>query len=170
MPLERPPVFILLAQRGPAHITRLVIALAINSVKRVLRRRLASNMREECREVIQPFSANGDTSTAVEIPASILLVEASRFHVGPRAILGGIGSAVGKTRLRQQMLCVKTSATSRSAFAKTLAYCGLNATAVAAAFPPNTAAFCFIGVAASDHQPSESLTCQVYRYAHTRSL
>lgn len=171
MPLKGPFVFALFAQRGPFDVSWLIAALVVDAVQRVLWRGLASNVSEKSGEVIAPFGADGNSPTAVEIPASVFWVKAPSFHVGPGAILGRVCASVRTSRRAAlEMFTVKASAATSQAVLQAMGHRRFRATAITQTSPTRTAFFSFFRRAADYHETPKSLTCQILKYAHTGSL
>jgi hypothetical protein len=82
-------VFELLLSGRPAAIFRRVIAVAINSVNRVLSRGAGTHVSIKRFETISPPATDTDTSGAVELVGDVRLVFASLDHAPPYSVLGG---------------------------------------------------------------------------------
>src|SRR5688500_17876080 len=89
-------VAVLFQPRRPAHVARLVVAVVIDAIERVLRRRSRSDMGEEGGEARAPFVANANSATAVVLPEGTLLVFAAIDRLVPGAVLRRHGLAATK--------------------------------------------------------------------------
>lgn len=90
----------MLLDRGrPAAVSRLVIAVIVNPVNRVLGRRARPHIREEVLEG-SPAIAHGDTSPAVVPVSGDVGIRASRPHAGPDSIHFGRLAANAMTVFR----------------------------------------------------------------------
>jgi len=78
----------LIHERRPSYISRLIVAVVVNAIKRHPVRS-PTNIREEGRKIISPFFAHRNTSTAV-IPKSLVFgIKAPGFYSAPHRILYG---------------------------------------------------------------------------------
>lgn len=84
--LDASRVRILLLRRGPAHVARLVVAVVIDTVDRVLRRGARPDVGQEAFERVAPGFADVDASTAVVWEARAGRRVAAIFHTGPSAM------------------------------------------------------------------------------------
>ena len=89
------PVVPLLVDSRPADVTRSVVSVGINTIQRVLRTRLRSNVLVKRSEVVQPRGTHRDASTAVVLVAVVLLVGAAFLRLDPCGVLGTVTHAVG---------------------------------------------------------------------------
>lgn len=95
-----PRVAKLLRHGCPAHVAGLVASIVVDTVKGMLWRRLLANCREEGREVIDPFLAHDDASSAVVAISGIARVEAALFDRAPRPVLCAVRGTVSGLVLR----------------------------------------------------------------------
>jgi len=79
---------------SPTTIRRLIAAIVIDSIERVLHGRTWADIRQEVIKRISPAFANGDAPTSVGIKSTIGSVKAPSFHVEPNPIFTGLAHAV----------------------------------------------------------------------------
>jgi hypothetical protein len=79
-----PAIIGLLNFCGPAHVARLVVSVHVDAVNRVVPRRLLAYVCQKGREVISPFIADVDTTTAVVQPSLVSWIRAALLGVTPR--------------------------------------------------------------------------------------
>lgn len=87
-------MLILLFAQYPSAVARLVSAVIVSAVNRVLARWASTHVRQECLERTEPLVANLDPTSAVVGIRTMLGVRASRFHPGPDDVLGSFGLSV----------------------------------------------------------------------------
>lgn len=85
-----PSIAGLLAFGGPATVAWFVMAVVVDALDRVRGRRLRPHVGEKGREVVAPAIADRDTAATVIGVVVRVLIEAARFHSGPRDILAGL--------------------------------------------------------------------------------
>ena len=78
----------------PAHVARLVIAVIVDAIKRVLPRWTSANVSKKCLKGRQPRITHADTTTPVVGIFRSLRIGAARFHVAPRSVFGRLVAAV----------------------------------------------------------------------------
>jgi hypothetical protein len=73
---------------GPSHIARLVIAIVVDSVKRVFCRGARSNITKKCLERMNPLGGNRYPTASVPNKGIGVPVGTTGFHVCPNAVFG----------------------------------------------------------------------------------
>lgn len=100
--MMHPQVPVLLGPRQPSTIGRFVIPEGVDPVKREPVRAW-SHVCEEGREVVTPFVAHGDATTAVKTEIGARLGVAAALHVAPRSVFSrlcaALAAAVGHAAL-----------------------------------------------------------------------
>ena len=79
---------------SPTAIGRRVVAIIIDSLKRMSRRGALSHVGQETRERFSPCQADPDAATAISCVIRPIRVLAARDHVFPDAIFGQVAQAV----------------------------------------------------------------------------
>jgi hypothetical protein len=79
-------VIVLRFSRRPSDVTRLVVERIVNAVNRVQVTRRSTNVGEEGREVMQPFAADANPSTAIVGVGVRSRIVAALFHALPRFV------------------------------------------------------------------------------------
>lgn len=85
-----PSIAGLLAFGRPAAVAGFVMAVVVDALYRVRWRRLLPHVGEKGREVVAPAIADRDTAATVIGVVVRVLIEAARFHSGPRDVLAGL--------------------------------------------------------------------------------
>src|SRR5258708_12147525 len=80
------PVEGLLRLRGPAAVAGFVVAVVLDAVDRVLRRRSRPHVRVERRVVVEPTIAHQDAAASVVLVALVVRIEAAFLHRTPDCI------------------------------------------------------------------------------------
>lgn len=157
-----PSVALLFTPGCPAAIFRLVVAVVVNSVDRVLAGRPRPHVRVEALEGVQPSLANSDSAPSVLRESRPCRPQASGLHVDPRSVFRALGSGV-----RGHQPPPKAAATLLFSFTKIVAASWALSTAVAFAAPADAATE--LGVATNDLESSKSLSDQVDQPRHLRA-
>src|ERR1700743_3710434 len=105
-PLSWTPVVELLALRRPATVRRLVIAIIVDAVNRMLIRRPRSHIAIESLEACSPAFADADSAPSVMSKHAALWICAALDHFRPNSVLG---------QPRQAMTLIRTLALMASA-------------------------------------------------------
>lgn len=87
-------------RRGPSAVTGFVVAVVVDAIKGMARRRLRSHVREESRETLGPPGTDRDATPPVPAPGAGLRVAASAQHVPPTPILGALAGGVRRVAVR----------------------------------------------------------------------
>lgn len=85
----------LLTGRGPADVSRLVVAVVITAVYGMLWTGARADVFQEGREGVAPATADLDSSAAPLMEPSRVRIEATLFHSAPRRILWAESTAMG---------------------------------------------------------------------------
>lgn len=87
LPLRRwPPIARLLRTSRPPAVIRLVVAVVVDAIKRVLPRRLLAHVREERLEAAAPTIADRNAATAIAVPCRVARVRTALNHRPPRSV------------------------------------------------------------------------------------
>jgi len=89
------PIVGLFFSRGPSAVARLVVAVIVDALDRMLRRGAWPHVSEELRKILSPTVGHGDPSATVAMVIRVILFVATTLGVEPRLILGGAGASVG---------------------------------------------------------------------------
>ena len=81
----------LLLLRCPTHISGLVVPMFIKTVNGVAISRHSPHIRKKSREVLNPWSKNSDSFSAIRRPSRGLGVEASLLHARPASVFWAAG-------------------------------------------------------------------------------
>src|SRR5690606_29620519 len=103
---------------GPPYVTRLIVAMAVDTVKRVRGVGASSDVVKEGLETGLPFLAHRDSARPVELKGRVLRIKAAGFRILPRAVLLGTVVVVAhgfpmRAEARADDLSMKASATLR---------------------------------------------------------
>lgn len=74
---------------GPPTITRLIVLVTVDSIKRQSRQP-RTHVREKCLIRLSPLITNRDATPAVPLPVNIARVRASLVHCAPGTVLWGV--------------------------------------------------------------------------------
>ena len=93
----RPAVSGLFDRRRPAAVARLVVAVVVDAIKLVLRRRFRPHVCKKVSEAGKPEPpiANLDAASPVAVVAIVAPIETAATHGRPRLVLAGAGSPPG---------------------------------------------------------------------------
>ena len=80
--------------KRPLTITRLIVAIVVNSVKRMLHRRPRTHITQKCTEVLSPGITYLDSAATVDGITGSLRIIAAFFHAGPYDVFGRFGEAM----------------------------------------------------------------------------
>ena len=137
------PILHLLTSRRPLAIGGVVIAIVVDAVDGVVRRRLKPHVGKEVRERMLPSVAHTDSSAAVVSVGVVLLVVAAITHVLPSDVLGRVGFSTASTsgptvavggEALQGLFEAKATATCGSPISKAAAYNNDSVAAYASTF------------------------------------
>jgi len=160
----------------PADVSRLIVPVVVRkAIDRVQFRRAWTDVREEDREVVEPFSADADTTRAVSLELRTGWVAAALFHRRPRHIFRRIVQAMSReatTRAVSQLFASQAAATPRYARTETTQARDVKSSAVTTT-PPEGRLFTHARLwqALKRHQSSESLVSEIEMWKrHRRTL
>lgn len=71
---------------GPPNISRFVVSIVVDTVKRMLTRRSRTNVGEECGKVANPLRKHRDSAAAVPWVCLVVLIAAASLYIGPSLI------------------------------------------------------------------------------------
>ncbi len=128
----------LLRWGGPSHVARLVIAVVVDAVNRMVRRWLASHVLKERHELVAPSFTDGDASSTVAGEVLIVGVVAPRSHSIPLGIFWALAHPVRSVRSRCAF-AHKASAGLRLLVAQRASFSVSGIAAIALAAPVNHA-------------------------------
>lgn len=152
------PVALLFAWRGPANVTRLVMAVYVDAINRVTRAWTQAHMREEGLERRAPLLAYGDAAPAVSVIADVVRLVATPLQVLPRSVLWRAVMAVYQMS-RAREFAPKASARLAGAATQLTARNRGDGAAIAATTPPVVSARCH-SVWTNHEKPSKTLIGQ----------
>lgn len=127
-------VLALFQPRGPSAIPRLVMAVVVDAIERVIRRAVA-HVGKKCLKVVSPLLGHTNAATAVVIRVFMARVVAAFFRLKPRAVFPSSASSV--CCARSQRLIQQASTAFHRAITKVASAhnCALAALAQADPFP-----------------------------------
>lgn len=144
----------------PAAVLRAIVAVRIDTVKRMVRSGLVAHVIEEILKAMEPSFADGNTSTPVVRVRDVGLGIATGFHRGPCAVLRRAGKFVCGYGIDLQA----TTATGYPRH-EVATVDDSSVSALATAKPSNMPAF--VGCTFDDGPSTKSLTCKVQKSRHS---
>lgn len=109
-------IVLLLSHRRPAAITRIVMAVIVDPIDRMLRRRARPHVAVEPLEIIRPLMADRNASRAVARPRTGATIKASRFHRMPYGEFRRICQAM--RAVSHVAMCAPVAATANGQFSQ----------------------------------------------------
>lgn len=88
----RSPIALLRRPRGPRHVSGLVVALVVETLKRVLRRWAQADVGQEYLKRFAPPLTDRDAATSVVDKERARGIQAALLHVDPRRVLRSLSS------------------------------------------------------------------------------
>lgn len=165
--LRRPSVPGLLALRRPSNVARLIAAIIVDAVDRVLHGRARAHVFDKGLEGVAPSRADYDSTTAVSKEPRRFGVLAPGDHLSPDVVAGvlrhPVRSASGDGRVARETPTRLRRSASQSCRADFFA----DLPAVADALPPGPLwPSARVRNTLLDSEPSETLTSQLRAFAH----
>jgi hypothetical protein len=159
----------------PAAVARIVVAVIVDAVYRVVRRWPCPHVLKECRETASPLLAHLYTSASVAVVCVILLVLASGNYRVPDGVLGRFAQSVSSAMLGRphtNNFSLQASATTNGAVYKRSGRGNPPSSALAHTFPVCVTPFDAIGLLglANDSQPTKGLASMIYSSLHAQSI
>lgn len=152
-----PGVSRLLAPRAPSNVFRMVAAVVVGSLNRMMVRWPSTDVSKEVLELMPSF-AHRDSAGAIQGVFLVLWILAAVEHCGPSSVFG---SPV----LRLTVSPVGASATCCMAVAQVPSTDADSLAAVASTLPCDVAAF--VGASLDGHETAEALSCQINEGNHS---
>lgn len=87
----------LFCSRCPSAVTRLIVAVVVNAVNRIIKAGTFAHVIAKCLKRVQPSITDRDSAFSVAVESGRERTKATIFHRVPRAISWRIGFAVGNT-------------------------------------------------------------------------
>lgn len=166
---------ILFAQRGPSTVARLVAALIVNAVERVLWPRTAAHVFEERLVRVAPALAHDDSTTTVASKHRMPRVMTTALRLRPSAILGGFVAVAAFTVSQLangpiHLTEVDAVATARLCFTGGELECANRLFVSAVATAPPRGTLSDVGSDANNSQTAEPLTNHVDASLHSKTI
>lgn len=99
--------------RGPAHIARFIIAIIINALNTQSGARTMADVTKKDREVVAPFGADLNTTSAIILKLRVIRHVAAFFHRTPDCIFWEAGTAVRRLSRYNTFTMVTTAGSRR---------------------------------------------------------
>jgi|GEM_PF-6768896 len=154
----------LLFARRPTAISRLVVAVVVDTLDRMLRRGARPHVSEEFRKILSPTVGHGDPSATVAMVIRVMLFVATTLGVEPRLILGGAGAPVS-ARIEGPLLSIEATAALRATLPKGLPVHGFLCSAFTAALPVCSSARIYVGEG-DDHPAANFSAFKLKSWSH----
>jgi len=156
---ERSFVLLLSASSRPSAIVRLVVAVVVDAINRVVLR-CAAHVMQEGIETSHPLFAHLDTPASVVTEDRQIWVSASRAHLNPRSILAALRLSV-RRRTFDGSLDRQAATTANVLKAKISGGCHRFASAVASTLPTRRGCFTRLRDALKNNKATEVLADEI---------
>lgn len=153
----------LLAWRGPSTITRFVIAVIVNPIKRMISRRAWSHVCEKYLKGVTPLIAYADATTTVVMELGVVAIVASRFQIAPCRILLRFLHAVRAVVVSADF-AIQTPATLGTSGNQTICQYGRSSTTGASAKPSRAVPKIWRGLQHREAPKSSTFKSQLSHY------